>query len=93
MAVDRERFAVFYHKAAVANDIPQISPTLRDHIRDTIAAKLYLHPELYGNPLRRTLKGLWRLRVGDYRVIYQIQGQTVLIVSIPHQSTVYKKTS
>jgi hypothetical protein len=29
-------------------------------------------PQEYGTPLRKTLKGYWKLRVGDYRVVYKI---------------------
>ncbi|WHZ29084.1 MAG: hypothetical protein OJF51_003884 [Nitrospira sp.] len=31
----------------------------------------------YGTPLRKTLRGYWKLRVGDYRVVYKIEGDEV----------------
>lgn len=34
-----------------------------------------------GKPLNSILKGLWSLRIGDYRVIYQIRND-VLVVSV-----------
>ena len=53
--------------------------------------KLTENPETFGKPLRRSLKGYWKLRVGDYRIIFKIQGKTVKIMIIGHRSTVYEK--
>jgi len=46
----------------------------------------------FGRPLRETLKGYRRLRVGDYRVIYRVDSKTtsVLIVMVMHRRTKYK---
>ena len=52
--------------------------------------KLSVQPELYGVPLRRTLKGFRKLRIGDYRVIYQIDKKTIRIVIVGHRSEVYR---
>ena len=37
--------------------------------------------------------GLYRLRVGDYRVLYQVQGKVlvVLIVGVGHRREVYRR--
>ncbi|HXK31790.1 MAG TPA: type II toxin-antitoxin system RelE/ParE family toxin [Candidatus Paceibacterota bacterium] len=56
-----------------------------------IEYKLSVQPELYGIPLRRTLKGFRKLRIGDYRVIYQIEKKTIKIVIVGHRSEVYKE--
>jgi len=50
------------------------------------------HPRLLGEPLRHDLKGLWRYRVGKFRIVCRIQEETlvVLIVQIGHRSDVYK---
>lgn len=36
--------------------------------------------------------GLWRLRVGDYRVAYQVDDRTrqVIVISVGHRSRFYK---
>jgi mRNA interferase RelE/StbE len=38
------------------------------------------------------LPDVWRIRVGDYRVVYQVQGQTciVLVLKIGHRREVYR---
>ena len=42
--------------------------------------------------LKSQLKGFYRYRVGDYRVIYEINDQeiTVIVVTIAHRSQVYQ---
>ena len=50
-------------------------------------------PLKFGLPLRRNLKGLMKLRVGDYRIIYLIERETVTIyvIKIGHRKEVYDK--
>ncbi len=38
-----------------------------------------IDPVRFGIPLRRTLKRLMKLRVGDYRIIYSILKKTVVV--------------
>lgn len=44
-----------------------------------------------GSGLKGNLAGLWRYRVGDYRVICDIQAKvvTVFVVEIGHRSDIY----
>ncbi len=44
----------------------------------------------YGVPLRGTLKGYWKLRVDDYRVVFKIAGQEVWVLTILHRREVYE---
>ena len=44
----------------------------------------------FGKPLRYSLKGLRRLRVGDWRVIYGIEGTVVQVVKIGNRRDVYE---
>jgi mRNA interferase RelE/StbE len=37
------------------------------------------------------MKGYWKLRVGDYRVVYEIVSATVKVYGIGHRSTIYDK--
>lgn len=46
-------------------------------------------PHKYGLPLRKSLKGYWKLRVGDYRVVFRIGDAEVFILGIRHRKDVY----
>ena len=51
-------------------------------------------PRRYGAPLRRELAGRWKYRVGDYRLICEIQEERilVLVLMVGHRSRIYDKT-
>lgn len=82
-------FSLHYHPAVGKEDIPDIPRNLRRRIADVIESRLTLQPHQYGAPLRKTLKGYWKLRVGDYRVVYRLEKNDVLILAIRHRKTVY----
>ncbi len=82
-------FDIVYHPLVVSEDIPKLSTQNRQRIRRAIEQRLKTQPNLYGKPLRRSLKGCRKLRVGDYRVVFRIQGNKVTILVIKHRSVVY----
>lgn len=49
-------------------------------------------PRDFGKPLRKTLFGLWRFRVRDYRIICEVRESrlVVLVIAVGHRSTVYE---
>ncbi len=83
-------FELVYHPDISRKDLPRISEDIKQKIRRAIEAKLTFAPEEFGEPLRRTLKGYWKLRVGDYRVIYKITGRTVMVLRIGHRREIYE---
>ena len=84
-------FEVVYHTIVVREDIPNITFVWRDKVREAIENKLTTSPDFFGKPLRRSLKGYRKLRVGDYRIVFRIRGSKVFILAILHRSIVYKK--
>ncbi|OHA82276.1 MAG: hypothetical protein A2675_00510 [Candidatus Yonathbacteria bacterium RIFCSPHIGHO2_01_FULL_51_10] len=82
-------YKVVYYSQVVAYDIPLLSREWREKIRGAIEAKLTSRPEVFGTPLRSTLKGYRKLRVGDYRVIFRVESKTIKIFVIAHRSNVY----
>ena len=84
-------FELRYHPDVRNIDIPQLNETLKKRIRNGIEERLSLFPQRYGEPLRKTLKGYWKLRVGDYRVVYKIEGNEVWIFAIINRKDVYGK--
>ena len=60
-------------------------------IKRAIQERLTTRPEVYGKPLRRTLKGSWKLRVGNYRVVFKIIEYKILILGIMDQKTIYSQ--
>ena len=83
-------FELRYHPAIADEDIPRIPQNLHRRIAGAIESRLTQAPHQYGAPLRKTLKGYWKLRVGDYRVVYKIEVNEVWILGIRHRKTVYE---
>ncbi|MBS3066692.1 type II toxin-antitoxin system RelE/ParE family toxin [Candidatus Pacearchaeota archaeon] len=52
--------------------------------------ELERNPQL-GKPLTASLSGLWSLRFGDYRAIYQIKQNelVILVLKLGHRKNVY----
>ena len=50
------------------------------------------NPRHFGEPLVANLGGLWRYRVGDYRILCEIQDEkiVVLVLAIGHRGKIYK---
>ena len=61
------------------------------YLRDRIATSG--DPRDFGKPLLHELAGLWRYRIGDFRVLCRIEDErlTVLVVEIAHRSIVYER--
>ncbi len=63
---------------------------VQSRIAQALAGRLHEAPEKYGQPLRGTLQGYWKLRVGDYRVVFKIVGSEVWVLGILHRRQVYE---
>lgn len=61
---------------------------------DPIKTRLASNPLALGKPLKGIFKGLYRYRLGDYRVIYALDraDKKVIILHIRHRSEAYRKT-
>ena len=82
-------FELKYHPDVKSVDIPLLDARLRTRIKNAIGTRLMTAPHLYGEPLRKTLRGYWKLRVGDYRVVFKIVEVEVWILGIIHRQKVY----
>jgi len=83
-------FELRYHPDVKSIDIPLLDAKLRTRIKNAIERRLTTAPHLSGEPLRKTLRGYWKLRVGDYRVVFKIMDGEVWILGIIHRKRVYE---
>lgn len=85
-------YHVEYLESVVKEDIPSLPKSVKVTIKKAIEERLMLDPIGFGKPLRYSLKGHRRLRVGDYRVVYRIdpKQKLVIIVAIKHRKDVYE---
>ncbi len=84
-------YIIIYHDDVVSKDIPAIFGNMRVRVKKAIEERLMFDPLKFGEPLRRSLKGYRKLRVGDYRVVYLIRKNEIIIIKIGHRKEVYEK--
>jgi mRNA interferase RelE/StbE len=82
-------YSLRYHPLVKGEDLPKIDVKTKERIKKAIETRLAIAPQDYGEPLRKTLKGYWKLRVGDYRIVFKVQAEEVLILGIIHRKDVY----
>jgi mRNA interferase RelE/StbE len=82
-------YSIKYLESVVTEDIAKLPKREKLLIKRAIEERLGENPVAYGKPLRYSLRGCRRIRVGDYRVVYQIEAQSVVVVKIGHRKDVY----
>ena len=70
------------HPLVWEEDFSPLDGATRQRITKAIRKKLTADPLVFGKPLAGPLKGYWRLRVGEYRVIYRMAQQRVTVIVI-----------
>lgn len=85
-------YTIEYLPRVMKEDIPALPKTVAQQVYKAINQRLATEPLLYGKPLRFSLVGYRRLRVGDWRVIYFVERKTniVVITAIDHRKDVYE---
>jgi len=80
---------------SVQKDVRKLDAQERKRIRDFIEIKVanLEDPRSLGKPLSGSLSGLWRYRVGSYRIIASIEDLDIriLVVKIAHRKEVYRQ--
>ncbi len=69
---------IIYHKG-VDDDLKSVGLAAAKRIIQTIDKKLTTAPKEYGAPLSNNLKHFRKLRIGDFRVVYQVISKKVIV--------------
>lgn len=79
------------YRPDVYDDVAGIPANLCRRLEKAICLRLATAPDKYGERLRKGLTGLWRLRVGDFRVAYVLDGKkrVVTVWGILHRKEIY----
>jgi len=85
-------YRVDYLISVVKEDIPILPKSIKNTIKRVIEERLMVDPIGFGKPLRFSLKGHRRLRVGDYRIVYRIDAENniVIVIAVKHRKDVYE---
>lgn len=86
-------FEIEFREEVVSEDLPVIPKNLQRRIVRAIETRLTSEPEKYGTRLRQSFAGLWKLRVGDHRIVFEIQPGRVRIWAIVHRKKAYEEAA
>ena len=78
------------YKKSVQHDLKKLSKADARRVLNQVEEELSKNADTYP-VLKGQFAGLRKYRVGDYRVIYAILGNDVLVLRIGHRKDVYKK--
>lgn len=77
------------YKASVAGDLRRLDKPTARRVLEKLERILGDNPDT-GIPLTGEFRGLFKLRVGDYRVMYAKTASGVLVLRIRHRKDVYR---
>jgi mRNA interferase RelE/StbE len=84
---------VYKVEESALRDLRNLGPSAAAEVFDYLDTRTCgsSDPRQWGKPLRGPLKGFWRYRVRDYRILCRLeQGVlTVVVVAVGHRSKVY----
>jgi mRNA interferase RelE/StbE len=88
-------YRVVIDELVFEKDIKNISHPERKRMFRTIRNKLTTNPKEFGVPLRGRFSSFWKLRIGPYRVIYEIEEAKiqvyVIMIGFRRNAEVYRK--
>ena len=83
------RYNLVYTKRAV-RDIKKLDNTIKKRV-GTVLLKYKENPLDFAEALKNSDLGTYRFRIGDYRVIFDIARNDVVVLRVGHRREIYKK--
>jgi mRNA interferase RelE/StbE len=79
-------------KATAQKQLLKLDRRWQSEILDYLEDRVAENPRLHGKILTGDKKGLWRYRVGDYRIICDLRDDlvTVLVLRVGHRKDAYR---
>ena len=82
-------YKIFFH-SEVKKDLKSFPVSHLTAIKMAINERLSQRPYDFKALSGKEYRGLYRLRVADYRIVYYIEEEVVKILAIGHRSKIYK---
>ncbi|MDG7053263.1 MAG: type II toxin-antitoxin system RelE/ParE family toxin [Wolbachia endosymbiont of Alcedoecus sp.] len=90
---NRALYEIEFLDNVTERDLTDLPKTIELRVQKAIEKRLKVSPDKVGKPLSHDLKGYRRIRVGDYRLIYQVNKleRIVTILGIRHREYIYDR--
>ena len=83
------RYNLVYTRRAI-KDIEKLETNVKQRIGKTLL-RYEGNPLSYSEKLIDPKLGSYRFRIGDYRVIFDIEGKDIVVLRVGHRRDIYKK--
>lgn len=82
-------YRLTYTQRAV-RDLDAIDPATKRRIGKTLH-RYEKDPLAHAEPLRDSDLGSYRFRIGDYRVIFDLDGEEIVVLRVGHRREIYRR--
>jgi mRNA interferase RelE/StbE len=82
-------YRLVYTRRAV-RDIEGLDPNVKDRIGKTLL-RYEKDPLKHAEKLTQSELGSYRFRIGDYRVVFDLQGQEIVVLRVGHRREIYRR--
>ena len=81
---------LFYTHRAI-KDIERLDPQIKERIGKTLLR--YEHDPLkYAEKLTQSAIGSYRFRIGDFRVVFDLEEEEIVVLRVGHRREIYKRS-
>ena len=84
------KYELIYTRRA-ENDIRKLEAAVRERIGKTLL-RYREDPLKYAEKLSNPILGEYRFRIGDYRVIFDMTENVIIILRVGHRREIYKRS-
>ena len=82
-------YRLIYTQRAI-RDIQGLEPNIRQRIGKTLL-RFEEDPLNHAQKLSYSRLGAYRFRIGDYRVIFDLEGEDIIVLRVGHRRDIYRK--
>ncbi|MEK9183552.1 MAG: type II toxin-antitoxin system RelE/ParE family toxin [Patescibacteria group bacterium] len=81
----------FVFKENAAHQLSKLDQSVRIRILKKLQFfSAHQNSLLFAEPLKDPRFGNWKFRIGDYRVLFDVEGNTIVILKVGHRRSIYK---
>ena len=79
---------LYTHRAV--RDIEKLDSQIKERIGKTLL-RYERDPLQYAEKLTQSAIGSYRFRIGDYRVVFDLDGEEIVVLRVGHRREIYKR--
>jgi mRNA interferase RelE/StbE len=83
------KYELVYTRRA-ERDIEKLEPNVKDRIGKALL-RYSEEPLKFAEKLSDPILGEYRFRIGDYRVIFDLQGNEIILLKVGHRREIYRR--